>query len=142
MFKETIRGDPDLPNHYNVREEFPYCNAEILEQGWCGACWAFSAAGILGDRMCQQTEGEINVTLSPQDMVNCDRENYSCAGGYLIPSIDYLITEGVATETCIPYTESRNKCEFKCKNEGVKFDDQKEHYVKHYCKSGSFKIHT
>ena len=112
IFKEVIKGDPDLPYSYNVREQFPYCKADILEQGFCGACWAFSAAGVLSDRLCQQTEGEINVTLSPQDMINCDVDNFGCAGGYLIPAIDFLITEGVATETCVPYREVKEHCNF------------------------------
>ena len=56
------------------------------------------------------------MTLSPQDMVNCDVDNYGCAGGYLIPAIDFLVTEGVATETCVPYVEGKEDCTFQCKN--------------------------
>jgi hypothetical protein len=75
-------------------------------------------------------------------MINCDRENYGCAGGFLIPAIDFLVTEGVATETCVPYVEEKEHCNYECKNAGIKKEEEKEHYVKHYCKSGSFKVHT
>lgn len=75
-------------------------------------------------------------------MVNCDVDNYGCAGGYLIPAIDFLITEGVATDTCVPYREDKEDCNFQCENKGIIHEEDKEHYIKHYCKSGSFKVHT
>ena len=49
---KIIKGDEQLPDYYNVREEFPDCYPPVLDQDECGACWAFSAAGILGDRFC------------------------------------------------------------------------------------------
>ena len=102
----VIRGNLSLPMHYNVREEYPHCTPQVLDQGPCGACWGFAAAGILGDRMCMQSNGRYNnLTLSPQDMVNCAYEGYGCKGGYLIPAVDFMITEGVARLSCIPYEQ-------------------------------------
>jgi hypothetical protein len=31
-------------------------------------------------------------------MVSCDFENFGCNGGYLVNSIDFLETEGIASE--------------------------------------------
>ena len=125
--------------HYNVRDEYPDCQPEVLDQGFCGACWGFAASGVLGDRMCIQSNGRHNnLTLSPQDMVNCALESYGCDGGYLIPSVDFLITEGVARGSCIPYLEDKDECSFQCK--GAEGKD--EVFEKFYCKGGSVRIST
>jgi len=57
---------------------------------YCGSCWAFSSSGMLGDRFCIASKGEINVTLAPQDLVACDFENFGCNGGFLVNTIDFL----------------------------------------------------
>ena len=53
-----------------------------------------------------------NMTLSPQDMVNCAFESYGCEGGYLIPAVDFLVTEGVTRESCFPYLEIKKECSY------------------------------
>jgi len=68
-------------------------------------------------------------------MINCDFENYGCTGGYLVPAIDFLITEGTASHDCVPYKNKREPCKFSC-------DDPAKAYQKHYCKPGSLKILT
>jgi len=85
-----IVGDPSLPRSYSTRVEYPHCIPEVLNQQICGSCWDFSTAGMLGDRFCIHSGGNVNVTLSVQDMFNCDLENYGCKGGYMIPAIDFL----------------------------------------------------
>jgi cathepsin B len=32
---------------------------------YCGSCWAFSSVGMLTDRFCIHSNGQINVTLAP-----------------------------------------------------------------------------
>ena len=55
----------------------------------------------------------INVRLSPQDMVSCDFSNYGCNGGYLTPSVSYLMAEGLVSDECMPYTEE-GVCTYQC----------------------------
>ena len=62
---EIITGDPKLPKDYNVRSNYPKCRPEVLNQKVCGACWAFAGTGMLEDRFCQHSNGQIKVTLSP-----------------------------------------------------------------------------
>ena len=111
------------------------CKPRVLNQQMCGSCWAFSSAGMLEDRFCMHTDGQVKPTLSPQDMVNCDFENFGCKGGYMVTSIDFLITEGVAEYDCLPYKDERNPCTFQC-------DDTKQRYDKYYCRTGSLNIET
>jgi len=68
-------------------------------------------------------------------MVNCNYENYGCMGGYLMTTIDYLMTEGNVPNTCMPYLEERGMCTYRC-NDGV------SSYDKYYCKTGSMTIST
>mmetsp|Transcript_3056 Transcript_3056/g.5161 ORF Transcript_3056/g.5161 Transcript_3056/m.5161 type:complete len:132 (-) Transcript_3056:174-569(-) len=68
-------------------------------------------------------------------MINCDFENYGCMGGYMVPAIDFLITEGVSTNDCMGYQNKKQQCEFQC-------DSKSKPYQKYYCKPGSMKIET
>ncbi len=132
---KNITGDPALPQYYNIQEQFPECQPLVQNQALCGACWAFSAAGMLEDRFCLRSEGQIRTTLSPQDMINCDYENYGCTGGYLVPGIDFLETEGTTSLECMSFKNKRQGCHFQC-------DDPSVPYEKYYCKQGSLKILT
>ena len=133
---KMIKGDPTLPDYYNVYEKYPKCQPIVLNQDLCGSCWAFASSGMLGDRFCVHSEGQIDVTLSVQDMINCDLENYGCSGGYFIPAIDFLQTDGTTSYNCLPYLNKIDTCMFQCK------PDKKMTYSKYYCTKGSLKLHT
>mmetsp|Transcript_35517 Transcript_35517/g.47975 ORF Transcript_35517/g.47975 Transcript_35517/m.47975 type:complete len:95 (+) Transcript_35517:293-577(+) len=92
-----------MPWSWDWRTEEPDCIGEIEDQGDCGACWAFASSGMLSDRLCIQTGGAQKVRLSAQELVSCNYENFACDGGYLIPSVDHLLTEGLVSRDCIPY---------------------------------------
>ncbi len=49
-------------------------------------------------------------------MINCDYENFGCNGGYMIPAIDFLMTEGTTSYDCLAYQNKHNACYFKCDN--------------------------
>ena len=126
--------DDDLPLNFSWREKMPDCLGSIQDQGDCGSCWAFTSAGLLSDRFCIHTNGNINVRLAPQEMVNCNYENYGCAGGYLVTSVDYLMVEGGVPEQCVPYEDTMNQCTYRCSDGG------KTAYDKYYCKPGTIEI--
>jgi hypothetical protein len=68
-------------------------------------------------------------------MINCDFENFGCMGGYMVPAIDFLMTEGTSSNECLAYQNKKNDCTFRC-------DKEKDKYQKYYCKPGSLKIFT
>ena len=112
-----------LPRQFDIRTRFPHCISSkvIINQGGCGACWAFASAGILADRLC--ISNIANIIPSPQYSINCDHKclsnatlqcNVGCSGGYLESSLEFLIHHFVTTEQCIPYSSSDSLCPHTC----------------------------
>ena len=78
------------PASFDARTQWPGCVHAIRDQQQCGSCWAFAASEAFSDRICIATGGKVNVVISPQDMVSCDKSNYACDGGYLDKAWQYL----------------------------------------------------
>ena len=89
---------------------------------------------MIADRFCIHSDGAIKERLSPQELVDCNYENYGCAGGYLMTSMDYLMSEGTVPRDCMPYTGVTGTCTYRCSN-----GDQSR-YQKYYCKPGTLSI--
>ena len=118
---ELLKDEP-LPEFFDAREKWPDCVKGISDQLSCGSCFAFSAATVLSDRFCIHSRGEFNITLSAQDLVSCDILDQGCNGGFPFTTWTYLITQGIITEQCRPYTSGRGiveKCDRKTCSDGV-----------------------
>jgi len=84
--------------------------AEVKNQGQCGSCWSFATnANIEGNNFV--TNGEL-VSLSEQQLVDCDKRDNGCGGG--LPSNAYkdLISgeTGLELETAYPYNAEEGTC--------------------------------
>lgn len=121
------------PETFDAREQWPDCIHEIRDQAKCGSCWAFAASETLSDRFCIASKGEVNLVLSPQDMVSCDHWNRACNGGILSWAWSYLTKQGISSEECTPYVSKDGKvpaCPAKCA-------DGKTTIKKYKCVGGS-----
>jgi len=96
-----------IPDSYDYRQHGK-CNFTIRDQGQCGSCWAFSSSSVFSRRLCMESDGAIDVALSPQELVDC--ACLGCQGGYLNQAWDYLAEHGAVEDACVPYTALDGTC--------------------------------
>jgi len=76
----------------------------IKDQGQCGSCWAFSTMGVVESGYAIAT-GNL-VSVSEQQLVDCDGSNDGCTGGWPHSAFDHYLRfkVGVCSESSYPYT--------------------------------------
>jgi cathepsin F len=99
----------DLPDSFDWREHGAI--SAVKDQGQCGSCWAFSATETIESYAYQATK-KLPI-LSPQQIVDCDKDSYGCNGGWTEHAFNYVIRAGGQdTEASYPYTARDGTCRF------------------------------
>merc|ERR1712002_551401 len=74
----------------------------VKNQGQCGSCWAFSTIGTVEGALAISS-GNL-VSLSEQNLMDCDSNNNACNGGNPYIALQYIMSNGgVDTEANYPY---------------------------------------
>lgn len=67
-----------------------------------GSCWAFSTTGAI-EGINAIVTGDL-ISLSEQELMDCDTTNYGCEGGYMDYAFEWVISNGgIDTEADYPY---------------------------------------
>merc|ERR1712019_136663 len=81
----------------------------IKNQGQCGSCWAFSTVGTL-ESAWQISTGTL-YSLAEQQLVDCDRSDNGCSGGWPHTAYDsYISRAGYCSEDSYIYTARDGSC--------------------------------
>ncbi|KAF8406484.1 hypothetical protein HHK36_008573 [Tetracentron sinense] len=98
----------DIPSSIDWRKEGAV--TKVKDQGNCGACWSFSATGAM-EGINKILTGSL-VSLSEQELVDCDKSyNSGCGGGLMDYAFQWAIeNHGIDTEEDYPYEGQERTC--------------------------------
>ena len=117
IFSMVNIDDSDSPTEVNwVNKGYV---TGVKDQKQCGSCWAFSTTGSLEGQHFKST-GKL-VSLSEQNLVDCDHHDLGCMGGLMQHAFTYIEeNKGIDTESSYPYTaKTGRKCLFKPEDVGA-----------------------
>lgn len=94
----------DLPPEWDWRSSDAV--SSVKNQGPCGSCWAFASVAALESKIMIETGVELD--LSEQILLNCT--GGSCGGGAIAEALNFIMDEGVVTESTMPYKAMVESC--------------------------------
>jgi len=101
-----------LPTSYDWRDHTPSVVTDVYNQMQCGSCWAFSITENI-ESMWALANNTL-VSLSMQQVVDCDRTDDGCNGGNPPTAYDYVIRAGgLELYKDYPYLGIDTPCTFK-----------------------------
>ncbi len=101
-----------LPRAFNWCDE--YGCTPIKNQGNCGACWAFATVGVLENLI--KIKDNVTIPLSEQYLISCNRDNFSCYGGWWAHDYHQWKTvsgeqeAGAVSQNHKPYQQRNGSC--------------------------------
>ena len=103
---KDVKAQAALPRHFDWREQGKLTPPK--DQGNCGSCWAFSSVAMLQDALALKGKGQI--ALSEQYLLSCNKEGWSCDGGFFAHDYHKALPMGGVPEAEFPYAERQVAC--------------------------------
>jgi len=100
---------------YVVRHMKIFMIVTLMSDVFVGCCWAFSAVAAI-EGATQIKKGKL-ISLSEQQLVDCDTNDYGCEGGLMDTAFEHIkATGGLTTESNYPYKGEDATCNSKKTN--------------------------
>ncbi|XP_061356421.1 ervatamin-B-like [Gastrolobium bilobum] len=126
-FKKTYTQEIKMPSNWdnirNLKDDDDSCEnlpasvnwtakgavTEVRDQGNCLSHWAFSVSGAI-EGINKIVTGKL-ISLSAQQLVDCDPASNGCAGGFYFNAFGWVIDNGgIDTEANYPYIAQNGTC--------------------------------
>jgi len=115
---EPMIENVQLPDSYDWKSKGVITN--VYNQGQCGSCWAFSATETMESYWA--LAGHSLVSLSMQQIVDCDKTDGGCSGGWTYKAFQYVINQGgLDSYSSYPYTARDGTCRYNPASVAAKF---------------------
>ncbi len=85
----------------------------VKNQGQCGSCWAFATVAAIESLYLIASNGNLTLDLSEQALVDCDKTQGACDGGWpfsIMQTGGLALTQGITLENLNPYKGYQTTC--------------------------------
>jgi len=116
-------GSPNLgASNPGLAVDYTNCLTPIKDQGSCGSCWAFSSVEAIesstvistsGGGAVPTCSGAPAISISAQQLVDCDTSDGGCTGGDPAAAMVYA-QNGLETDSSYPYTSGATNAATPC----------------------------
>jgi len=103
--RRAVGGNPDKVNWVTAGKV-----TAVKNQGSCGSCWSFSTTGSIEGRTAIANNAS-PVSLSEQELVDCDKSDHACNGGSMDLGMEYAASnKGLCLESEYSYHAVAGTC--------------------------------
>lgn len=102
-----------VPSNLEESEPTKYLGADqwklnVRNQQNCGSCWAQAAIATVEKQYHKKTGKQVQ--FSVQELVDCDKGNTGCLGGWPDIAMEYIKKNGISLESNYPYMFKETPC--------------------------------